>query len=81
MKNVTVTAAGGITGSYGLYNNSSSSPTLKTSSISGTTNSIYNAGSTAKIGGTELNGTVTGAGFTCVGVYNASFIALGTNCL
>jgi hypothetical protein len=42
-------------------------------SISGTTYSIYNGTSTSNAGATMLDGTVAGAGFTCVGVYDASF--------
>jgi len=61
--------------------NSSSSPTIRNSSISGTTNSILNEGSTAQVADTALGGgNVAGGGFTCVGAYTTAFVALPGNC-
>jgi hypothetical protein len=79
MTNITANASGG-TLSRGMQN-TNASPTIKTSSIGGTTGSIFNTGSTAKIGATMLEGPVTGAGFTCVGAYDETFTALNNSCL
>ena len=80
MTSVTATARGG-NASYGVYN-SGSSVTIKTSSISGETYSIYNFAAAASwVGTTMLDGSVLGSGFICVGVYDDYFAALGTGCL
>ena len=80
MTNVTAAGKGGNAG-YGVYN-SGSSATIKTSSISGETYSIYNfAASASWVGTTMLDGSVLGSGFICVGVYDDYFAALGTGCL
>lgn len=79
MTHVTATAEGG-NNNFGLFNQYASS-TIKTSSISGTTNSILNgSSSTVKVGASMLEGSVTGGGFTCVGVYDENFAALDTSC-
>ena len=54
-----VTATGGDS-NYGVYNNSSS-PTIRNSSITGTTNSIFNIGTdpSAQVADTALGGSVT----------------------
>ncbi len=79
LTNVTATASGGTLGNYGMTN-ASSYPTIKNSSISGWS-SIYNFGvGTTKVGATMLGGPVAGSGFTCVGVYDASFTALDSSC-
>ena len=81
MTNVTGTATGGVL-NYGMHNSSAAAPTAKGCSFSGSTNSIFNQGSsTAKVAATLLNGSVSGTGFTCVGVYDTSFVALSTSCL
>ena len=65
----------------GVYNVSSSSPTIRNSSITGTTNSIFNDSSLVKVADTALGGpTVAGGGFTCVGVYTTAFVALDADC-
>jgi len=74
MTNVTITASG-----YGMYS-FMSSPTIKNSDISGTSYSIYLEDQDAKVGATVLDGPIYGS-FTCVGVYDGSFTALGSNCL
>jgi hypothetical protein len=79
MTDVIATAYGG-TVNHGVYNITSCSPIIKTSSISGTTNSIVVVSSTAMIAATMLDGAVTGIGFTCVGAYDGSFAALNTSC-
>ena len=77
-----VTATGGDS-NYGVYNNSSS-PTIRNSSITGTTNSIFNIGtdpsSSAQVADTALGGSVTGGEFTCVGVYGTDFVARSSQC-
>ena len=79
MNNVTATATGG-SGNFGVYN-TSSSPTIRNSSITGTTNSIFNSGSTAQVADTALGGgNVFGGGFTCVGAYTTAFVALPVDC-
>jgi len=61
--------------------NTSSSPTIRNSSITGTTNSIFNSGSTAQVADTALGGgNVVGGGFTCVGAYTTAFVALPVDC-
>ncbi len=79
MNNVTATATGGA-GNFGVYN-SSSSPTIRNSSISGTTNSILNEGSTAQVADTALGGEADGGAFFCFGVYNTDFAAANEVCV
>jgi hypothetical protein len=78
MLHVTATATGG-SFNYGVGNLSSSSPSIRNSSITGTTNSIFNSElSSAKVANTVLSGVVKpGAGLTCVGVYDTDFVAFG----
>jgi hypothetical protein len=50
--------------------------------ITGTTYAIFNAGKTL-VGNTQLSGGVSNSGTgtsTCVGAYNASYVALSTSC-
>ena len=54
---------------------------MRSSSITGSSNSILNDSSSANVADTTLDGTVTGSGFTCVGVYTSAFVALGTACV
>ena len=76
---MTATATGGTIVNYGVLNNSSS-PTIRNSSITGTTNSIVNSSSSsARVADSMLDGFVTGGFFTCVGVHN-DFVALDENC-
>jgi hypothetical protein len=79
LTNLTINAAGGVDYSFGVYNYSSSSPTIYSSRITGVTNSVNNTNSTSKIANTMLDGPVT-TGSTCIGTYNASFGALSTTC-
>jgi hypothetical protein len=69
---VTARARAGSASNYGVYNASTSTPTIRNSSITGTQNSIFNDSSSALVVATELDGDVTGSGFTCVGAYTAS---------
>jgi hypothetical protein len=81
MTNVTAAATGG-TSNRGVYNISVSSPSIRNSSITGSTNSIVNsATSSAQVADTALGGVVTGTGFTCLGVYTTAFVALSGGCL
>jgi hypothetical protein len=79
MTNVTATGTG--TDNVGVYNNSSSSPSVRNSSITGT-KSIWNTGgSSAQVADTMLDGTVAaGSGLACVGVYDEAFVALDASC-
>ena len=82
MTNVTATATDGANNNYGVYNNSSS-PSIRNSSITGTTASISNDGTTpsAVVAYTMLGGgEVSGAGFTCVGVYDENLVDLVGDC-
>jgi hypothetical protein len=82
MTDVIATASGG-TNNYGVHNDESS-PTIRNSSITGTTASIYNIGTgpTADVAYTMLEGgAVSGTGFTCVGVYTELFVELGVACV
>ncbi|WP_238613466.1 hypothetical protein [Candidatus Oscillochloris fontis] len=72
--NVTVTASGG-TYSYGIQNNFSASPTIRDSAITGSTNSVYNDNSTAKVAYSMLNGPLS-TGMTCIGNYNVNFASV-----
>ena len=79
MNNVTATASGG-TNNYGVKNGSSS-PTIRNSSITGSTNSIANNSSSAQVADTMLDGPVdAGGGLACVGVYTTAFVALNGGC-
>ena len=85
MNNVTATATATATGggvNYGVQNDSSS-PTIRNSSFTGSTNSIRNSGtSSAQVADTMLDGPVdAGGGLACVGVYTTAFVALNNSCL
>ena len=76
-----VTATGTGFDGYGVYNSSSSSSSsssIRTSALSGNTNSPFNeSGSSAEVAATMLDGTVVaGGGLTCVGTYDETFVAL-----
>jgi hypothetical protein len=63
-----------------VVNLSSSSPSIRNSSITGSTNSISNSGSTATVADTMLDGPVTGGGLACVGAHDETFVALDPVC-
>ena len=69
--------------SFGVYLVAYSSPTIRNSAITGTTNSIFNDSFRfAKVADTALGGAVGGTGvFTCIGVYDTAFARLGTSCV
>jgi hypothetical protein len=84
MTNVAATASGG-SNSYGVYNFNYASATVKInhSVIKGTTNSIFNnSAATIFVANTQLDGGVVfnEGTITCVGTYNASYVALDTIC-
>jgi hypothetical protein len=83
MTNVTATGKNAYGNEIGVYNSLSSWPSIRNSAITGTTNSIFNDGtSNAKVADTMLDGPVTaGAGLKCVGVYTTAFAPLGTACV
>jgi hypothetical protein len=82
MMNVTATATGGGFSNRGVYNRSSSSPSIRNSSFTGDDDSIYNSGSSsAQVADTMLDGTVAaGGGLTCVGAYDETFSVLNASC-
>jgi hypothetical protein len=59
---------------------SSSSPSIRNSSVTGTINSIFNDAESAPVADTELDGSVVGGVFTCVGAYDTAFAALPADC-
>ncbi|WP_394931481.1 hypothetical protein [uncultured Ilumatobacter sp.] len=64
-----------------MYNSSSSSPSIRNSSITGSTNSIVNDGtSSVKVADTALGGEADGGVKLCVGAYTTGFAALDANC-
>ena len=82
MTDVTATATGGDVINYGVLNDSSSS-TIRNSSITGTTASIFNAGTdpSADVAYTMLQGgAVSGGGFTCLGAYDENLDILPALC-
>ncbi|MGZ0219244.1 MAG: hypothetical protein ACKVIY_09545, partial [Acidimicrobiales bacterium] len=82
MMNVTATATGGVVINVGVYNGSMSTPTIRNSSITGTTNSILSELSAAFVAYTMLGGgAVVGGDFTCVDVINDSFALLDVLCV
>jgi hypothetical protein len=74
MTDVTITASAGDSDeAYGVYNEVSSSATIRDSSLSGTTNSLLPFGGTSKIANTQLIGAVgkaDGATLQCVNNYD-----------
>ena len=92
MNNVTATgealANTALSTAFGVYNSDSSSPvissspSIRNSSITGSTHSISNDGtSNAKVADTALGGAVDGNGFFCVGVYDTDFDAANEICV
>jgi hypothetical protein len=86
MEHVTALASGGPS-HYGVVNVFGGSPLIRNAAISGDTGSILNSGqkgwptpASARVANTMLTGAVGGANFTCLGVYNDSFVALDTSC-
>jgi hypothetical protein len=80
MTNATVTAHSysGDVESFSVYNQASS-PTIHHSILRGATFSLYSSNSTARIGASQLDGSVAGTA-TCVASYNGSFVALNASC-
>ena len=81
MTNVTITASG--TSGYGVANAGTGTVKINHSVISGTGNTIYNtSGVITLVSHTQLDGgaVFNGGTLTCVGAYNSSYVALGTNC-
>lgn len=81
LMNVIITASGGTT-SYGVLN-SAGTTKINHSIIRGSTNTIHVSAGTTLVGNTQLDGGAVSnsATLTCVGAYNGSYVALGTNCL
>jgi hypothetical protein len=78
LNNVTATASGG-SESYGMYHYGGTT-TIRDSALSGDTASIYShPGGNIRIANTLLDGPTNGT-MTCVGAYDETFAALGTNC-
>ncbi len=78
MTNVTATAFGG-TYNYGVYNASSSAPTISHSRLTGTTNSLYHDGGTARVALTQFwVGTISKPSGTlkCFNNYDSNLFAV-----
>jgi hypothetical protein len=87
INNATATASGGST-SYGLYNtdvnNGFTTAMVNHSTITGSTNTVYNVGSFLKIGSSNLSGgpvfTSPPGGITCAGVYDENYTFYANTC-
>jgi hypothetical protein len=86
LQNVNVTASGGSSQSYGIYNGqktSAPSMSVHQSRISGQTNSVFALGGSVKLGATQLTGPVAidelGT-VACAVSYDGSFNALSPSC-
>ena len=81
MMNVTATGTGDNEG-YGVRSEFSSSSSIRTSALSGSTNSVFNdSGSLAEVAATMLDGVVeAGGGLTCVVSYDENFDDLNDLC-
>jgi hypothetical protein len=77
---VTATASGGSSANYGVWDQTGSSPTIKQSKLSGTTNSLFHdpafGGGTAKVALSQLVGPVGGSSFQCFNNYNLTMAAV-----
>jgi hypothetical protein len=78
-------SASGDTAGYGVFNDFSGIPgpiLIEHSSVSGSTNSVRNTlGTTARVAGTQLVGTVSNMGtLTCAGVYDANYSFYPSTC-
>jgi len=86
IQNSAISASGGTSGNYGIYNTAGSGTytvTVNNSQVMGSTNTIRNdAEFTTRVGASKLEGgAVTGGGtFACVFTYNASHTALNATC-
>jgi hypothetical protein len=81
MTNVTITATGA--SAYGVANGGTGTVKINHSVISAANYTIYNLpGATTLVSHTQLDGgtVYNGGTLTCVGAYNGSYVALGTNC-
>ena len=79
MTNVTATHSGAPGAAIGNYSSSSSS--IRASVLSGFSSLYNDAGSSAEVAATMLDGAVDGTGdFTCVGAYDETFVELDTDC-
>ena len=80
MMNVTASGNSASGPSFGVYNKSSSS-SIRASVLSGFSSLYNDAGSSAEVAATMLDGAVDGTGdFTCVGAYDETFVELDTDC-
>jgi hypothetical protein len=80
MTDVTATASGGTSANYGLFVNTSSSPTIRQSKFSGSTASLRYVGGTATVAFTQLVGPVIiaapGGTLQCFNNYNQNMAAV-----
>ncbi len=84
IQNSTISASGG-TNNLGIQSQTSSTITIQNSTVNVTPSAFYYSirnlgGSTARVGASQLGTGVFGVGFTCVGVYSSSFVALNSSC-
>jgi hypothetical protein len=80
MTDVTATASGGSSANYGVWDQTGSSPTIKQSKLSGTSNSLWHdpafGGGTAKVALSQLVEPVGGSSFQCFNNYNENMAAV-----
>jgi hypothetical protein len=92
LTDVVALAGDGVGVNHGVFNRDTSSPTIRTSTITGSTTSINNYladefdDTSSRVADSLLDGPINVAGpfsgpFTCVGAYDASFVELDTDCL
>jgi hypothetical protein len=88
IQNSSISASGGISNNYGIYNNATSglhTVTVNNSQITGSTNTIFNDTEfTTRIGASKLDGgavNVNGGTVTCIGAYDENYTSPGyTTC-
>jgi hypothetical protein len=76
MTDVTATASGVTLANYGVWNQRSSSTTIRQSKLSGSTNSLFQQGGTAKVALTQLVGQVSGSTLQYFNNYNENMAAV-----
>ena len=72
MNNITATAVSAV-GGFGIFN-TSSTVTISNSYITGTTNSVYRNGGTARLSDTKLNGGTFGMAGRCFNVFDIGLL-------
>jgi hypothetical protein len=77
MTDVTATASGGSSANYGVWNQNNSSPTIRQSELSGTTDALAQTdGGSSKVALSQLVGGVGGGPVQCFNNYNENMAAV-----